>query len=61
MNCSSLKDYITEQFMSMVFPGTYLKKYGASAYISIQSSTFLLILPKTEKLYWGEKEKKQQK
>lgn len=28
--------------MSMAFPGTYLKKYGASAYIGIQSSTFLL-------------------
>lgn len=43
MNCSSLKDYITEQFMSMAFPGTYLKKYGASAYIGIRSSTFLLM------------------
>lgn len=43
INCSSLKDYITEQFMSMAFPGTYLKKYGASAYIGIQSSTFLLV------------------
>jgi len=29
--------------MSMAFPGTYLKKYGASAYIGIQSSTFLLV------------------
>lgn len=41
MNCSSLKDCITEQFISMAFPGTYLKKYGASAYIGIKSSTFL--------------------
>lgn len=41
MNCSSLKDCITEQFMSMAFPGTHLKKCGASAAIGIQPSIFL--------------------